>query len=146
MGSENQPGLSESEREVLRVLWDRGPGTVREINAELTRRGRRWAYTTVATLLQRLSVKEYAASDPSMIQHIFRAAVTRDEILERRLKDAADELCDGRAAPLVLALVQRGRFSADELARMRSLLDEASAGGLPGPPKSKAKPRPKSNT
>ena len=146
MGSENQPGLSESEREVLRVLWDRGPGTVREINLELTRRGRQWAYTTVATLLQRLSAKEYAASDPSMIPHIFRAAVTRDEILERRLKDAADELCDGRAAPLVLALVQRGRFSADELARMRRLLDEAAAGRLPEPPKSKAKPSPKSNT
>jgi predicted transcriptional regulator len=145
MGLEHQPGLSESEREVLRVLWDRGPGTVREINLELTRRGRRWAYTTVATLLQRLSAKRYAASDPSTVPHVFRAAVTRDEILERRLKDAADELCDGRAAPLVLALVQGGRFSADELARMRSLLDAASAGGLAEAPKSKTKPRPKSN-
>ncbi|MGP0068913.1 MAG: BlaI/MecI/CopY family transcriptional regulator [Isosphaeraceae bacterium] len=131
MGSENQPGLSESEREVLRVLWDRGSGTVREINAELTRRGRRWAYTTVSTLLQRLSAKQYAASDPSTVPHVFRAAVTREEILERRLKDAADELCDGRAAPLVLALVQGGRFSAEELARMRSLLDQAAAGELP---------------
>ena len=126
MGSENQPGLSESEREVLRVLWDRGPGTVREINAELTRRGRQWAYTTVATLLQRLSAKQYAASDPSTVPHVFRAAVTRDEILERRLRDAADELCDGRAAPLVLALVQGGRFTADELERMRKILDEAA--------------------
>jgi BlaI family penicillinase repressor len=146
MGSENQPDLSESEREVLRVLWDRGPDTVREINVELTRRGRRWAYTTVATLLQRLCTKRYAASDPSTIPHVFRAAVTRDEILERRLQDAADELCDGRAAPLVLALVQGGRFSAEELARMRRLLDEAAAGRLPEPPQSKAKPRPKSDT
>jgi BlaI family transcriptional regulator, penicillinase repressor len=146
MGSENQPDLSESEREVLRVLWDRGPDTVREINVELTRRGRRWAYTTVATLLQRLCAKRYAVSDPSTIPHVFRAAVTRDEILERRLQDAADELCDGRAAPLVLALVQGGRFSAEELARMRRLLDEAAAGRLPGAPKSKAKPRPKPNT
>jgi BlaI family transcriptional regulator, penicillinase repressor len=146
MGSENQPDLSESEREVLRVLWDRGPDTVREINVELTRRGRRWAYTTVATLLQRLCAKRYAVSDPSTIPHVFRAAVTRDEILERRLQDAADELCDGRAAPLVLALVQGGRFSAEELARMRRLLDEAAAGRLPEPSKSKAKPRPKSNT
>ena len=145
MGSENQPGLSESEREVLRVLWDRGPGTVREINAELTRRGRRWAYTTVATLLQRLSAKHYATSDPSTVPHVFRAAVTRDEILERRLQDAAEELCDGRAAPLVLALVQGGRFSAEELARMRRLLDEAAAGRLPEAPESKAKPRPKMN-
>jgi BlaI family transcriptional regulator, penicillinase repressor len=146
MGTENRPGLSESEREVLRVLWDRGPGTVREINAELTRRGRRWAYTTVATLLQRLSAKQYAASDPSTVPHVFRSAVTRDEILERRLKDAADELCDGRAAPLVLALVQGGHFSPDELARMRRLLDEAAAGGLPEPPRSKSKSAPRSNT
>ena len=41
-------------------------------------------------------------------------------------KDAAEELCDGRAAPLVLALVQGNRFSADELARLRRLLDEAA--------------------
>jgi BlaI family penicillinase repressor len=142
MGSDNQPDLSESEREVLRVLWDRGPETVREINVELTRRGRRWAYTTVATLLQRLCAKRYAASDPSTIPHVFRAAVTRDEVLERRLQDAADELCDGRSAPLVLALVQGGRFSAEELARLRSLLDQAAAGRLWEPPKSKAKPRP----
>ena len=146
MGFENQPGLSESEREVLRVLWDRGPGTVREINGELARRGRSWAYTTVATLLQRLSTKQYVTSDPSTVPHVFRASVTRDEILERRLKDAADELCDGRAAPLVLALVQGGRFSAEELARMRKLLDEASAGGLTDPSKTKPKPRPNSDT
>jgi BlaI family transcriptional regulator, penicillinase repressor len=143
MESENQPGLSDSEREVLRVLWDRGPGTVREINAELTRRGRRWAYTTVATLLQRLATKQYALSDPSSVPHVFRAAVTRDELLERRLKDAAEELCDGRAAPLVLALVQGGRFSADELARMRRLLAEAAASEPAAAPKSNAKGRPK---
>ena len=44
----NQPGLSESEREVLKALWDHGPATVRELNAVLSHRGRRWAYTTVA--------------------------------------------------------------------------------------------------
>jgi predicted transcriptional regulator len=123
----NQPGLSDSEREVLRVLWDRGPGTVREIKDTLTGRGRRWAYTTVATLLQRLAAKQYVASDPSTVPHVYRAAVSRDELLERRLRDAADELCDGRAAPLVLALVQGGRFSPEELARLRRMLDQAAA-------------------
>lgn len=123
----NQAGLSDSEREVLRVLWDRGPGTVREIREELAGRGRRWAYTTVATLLQRLVAKGYAASDPSSVPHVFRAAVSREALLERRLQDAADELCDGRSAPLVLALVQGGRFSTEELARLRKLIDEAAA-------------------
>jgi predicted transcriptional regulator len=143
MGS--QPGLSESEREVLKALWDHGPGTVREINALLARRGRRWAYTTVATLLQRLLAKQYVASDPTVVPHVYRAAVTRDELLERRLQDAADELCEGRAAPLVLALVQGGRFSAEELARLRRLLDEAAGSPAAALP-SKSKPKPKPNS
>ena len=132
----NHPGLSDAEREVLRVLWDHGPATVRRINEVLKNGGRRWAYTTVATLLQRLAVKQYIASDPSTVPHIYRAVVSRDELLERRLRDAADELCDGHTAPLVLALVQGHRFSAEELSRFRQFLDKA-AGRQPAPPKSK---------
>lgn len=132
----NQPGLSEAEREVLKVLWDHGPGTVRTINDELRRRGRRWAYTTVATLLQRLAAKRFLVSDPSAIPHVYRATVSRDELLERRLKDAADELCDGQAVPLVLALVQGNRFSPEELARLRRMLDLVA--GRPAP---KSKPK-----
>jgi predicted transcriptional regulator len=131
-----RPNLSVAEREVLKVLWDHGRGTVREINGVLERQGRRWAYTTVATLLQRLVVKKYVGSDPSVVPHIFRPVVSRDELLDRRLKDTAEELCDGRAAPLVLALVQGNRFSADELARLRRLLDEASD-PKSSPPRSK---------
>jgi predicted transcriptional regulator len=122
-----RPGLSVSEREVLRVLWDYGPRPVREINQVLESQGRHWAYTTVATLLGRLVAKKFVASDSSAVPHVYRAVVSRDELLDRRLKDAAEELCDGRAAPLVLALVQGNQFSSDELARLRRLLDEAAA-------------------
>jgi BlaI family penicillinase repressor len=134
----NRPALSVSEREVLQVLWDHGPCTVRALNGVLEGQGRRWAYTTVATLLQRLVVKKYAASDPRAVPHVYRALVSRDELLDRRLKDAALEFCDGRAAPLVLALVQGNQFSADELARLRRLLDEAagrSSSTKPKPPR-----------
>jgi BlaI family penicillinase repressor len=131
----SRPALSVSEREVLKVLWDHGPGTVRALNEILERQGRHWAYTTVATLLQRLVVKKFAASDPSAVPHVYRALVSRNELLDRRLKDAAEEFCDGRAAPLVLALVQGNQFSADEVARLRRLLDEA--GGRIAPPRSK---------
>jgi BlaI family transcriptional regulator, penicillinase repressor len=132
----NRPGLSDAERDVLKVLWDHGPAPVRGINDVLKNRGRRWAYTTVATLLQRLAVKQYVASDPSAVPHVYRAVVSRDELLERRLRDAADELCDGRTAPLVLALVQDNRFSAEELSRLRRFLDEA-VGRPTSQPKSK---------
>ncbi len=132
----NQKRLSVAEREVLGVLWEHGPATIREINEVLKAGGRQWAYTTVATLLQRLGVKRYAAALPSAAPRVFRALVSRDELLKHRLKDAAEELCDGRAAPLVLALVQGNRFSADELTRLRRLLDEA-AGSPPSSAKSK---------
>jgi predicted transcriptional regulator len=121
-----RPGLSEAEMEILKALWDHGPGTVRQINGVLAGRGRRWAYTTALTLLQRLHAKGYVASDASGVAHLFRATVTREQLLSRRLKDTADELCDGSATPLVLALVQGNRFSPEELARLRRLLDEAA--------------------
>ena len=120
-----RPGLSEAEMEVLKALWSEGPATVRRINELLADRG--WAYTTVLTLLRRLVVKGYATSEASGVAHVFRAAVTREEVLERRLKDTADELCDGSAVPLVLALVQGHKFSTGELARLRRLLDQAAA-------------------
>ena len=56
---------------------------------------------------------------------VYRAAVSREDLLDRRLKEAAAELCDGAAAPLVLALVQGNRFTKDELDRIRKLIDEA---------------------
>jgi predicted transcriptional regulator len=133
-----RPGLSLSEREVLKVLWEHGPRTVREINQILESQGRQWAYTTVATLLQRLVGKKFAASDSSDVPHVYRALVSRDQLLDRRLKDAADEFCDGQAAPLVLALVQRNEFSPEELTRLRRLLDEAaqrSSTTRPKPPR-----------
>jgi predicted transcriptional regulator len=135
----SRPALSVSEKEVLKVLWDRGPCTTRELNEVLESQGRQWAYTTVATLLQRLVGKKFAASDSRTVPHVYRAVVTRDELLDRRLRDAADEFCDGRAAPLVLALVQGNQFSPEEVARLRRLLDDAAgnatANGLKSPRK-----------
>ncbi len=123
-----RPGLSEAEGEVLRALWECGPATVRQILVVLEGRGRSWAYTTVLTLLQRLQAKGYATAGaaPTGAAHLFRAAVSREELLDRRLRDTADELCEGSAVPLVLALVEGNRFSAEELERLCRLIDEAA--------------------
>ena len=116
--------ITETELDVLKVLWENGPGTVRVINDQLRRQGRRWAYTTVLTLLQRLEVKGYVISDKSGMAHVFRPAVTRDKLLRQRLKDLANQLCEGTATPLVLALVEGQRFTAEEISQFRQLLDQ----------------------
>ncbi len=119
-----RPAVSDTELEVLKALWDHGPGTVRDINAVLRRRGRRWAYTTVQTLLGRLQAKGYVASDKAGLAHVYAAAVSRDKLLRLRLRELSDDLCKGTATPLVLALVEDRRWSAADLAQLRQLLDE----------------------
>jgi predicted transcriptional regulator len=54
---------------------------------------------------------------------VFRPAVTRDDFLRRRLTDLADQVCEGTASPLILALVEGGRFTADDIDQFRRLLD-----------------------
>jgi BlaI family penicillinase repressor len=122
---EIKAGLSDAEREALNALWDRGPGTVRQLLELIEARGRQWAYSTVATLLRRLESKGYATSDSMNGSLVYRAALSREDLLERRLKEAAAELCDGAAVPLVLALVQGNRFTTEELDRIRRIIDEA---------------------
>jgi predicted transcriptional regulator len=56
--------------------------------------------------------------------HVFAPAVTRDELLGSSLATLADRVCDGTASPLVHALVRGHRFSADEIAHFRKLLDD----------------------
>ena len=127
--------VSEAELEVLKVLWEHSSGTVREINAILSEQGRRWAYTTVQTLLQRLESKGHVQSDKNGPAHVYRAVVSRDELLSRRLRELADQFCDGTASPLLLALVGDSRLTADEIKQLRQLLDQLE------PPK---RPRPRS--
>src|SRR5262249_35092102 len=115
--------LTDAERDVLKVLWEHGPTTVRAMQQELDARRRRWAYSTIATLVQRLAVKGYVATDSTTVPYVYSSAVSREELLGRRLRDAADELCDGNLPPLLLALVQGDYFSPEELAGFRRIID-----------------------
>ncbi len=118
-----RPTISETELDVMKALWELEAGTVRQVNKLLRRQGRRWAYTTVLTLLQRLEAKGYAVSDKSGVAHVFRPAMSRDKLLRQRLKDLSNQLCEGTATPLMMALVEAERLTAEEIDQFRQLLD-----------------------
>src|SRR5262249_46132258 len=61
----NVPPVSDAELEVMKALWAGGPGTVRELEARLRRKRRKWAYNTILTLLTRLREKGYVSADKS---------------------------------------------------------------------------------
>ena len=118
------PPVSDAELDVLKVLWEHGPGTVRQIVKWLRRHRRRWAYNTVLTLLSRLREKKCVASDTDRTAHVFRAAVSRQQLLQNGLTELAERMCDGTASPLVHALVQGGGLSDDDIAHLRKLLEK----------------------
>lgn len=115
--------VSDAELEVLKVLWDERTATVRGVVAALDRQRRKLAYNTVLTLLTRLREKGYVTADTRGTAHVFRPIVSRDELLGFSLATLADRVCDGTASPLVHALVRTQRFSAEEIAQLRELLD-----------------------
>jgi len=130
-----KPGVSDAELAVLKVLWKHGPQTVRQVESHLGRR-KKWAYTTILTLLSRLREKGYAAqerapADTAGAAHVFRAAVTHRQLLGLGLKDLADRMCDGTASPLVHALVESQRLSTTDIAHLRHMLDELERKGQP---------------
>src|SRR5260221_9545825 len=119
------PSVADAELTVLKALWEGGPGTVREV---LERLGREqdWAYTTVQTLLSRLQEKGYVATDRRELAHVFRPVIRPEELAGKRVEELAASLLDGAVAPLLLRLVEQGRFTPAEIASFRALLDQAA--------------------
>jgi predicted transcriptional regulator len=127
MAEKPRPSISDAERSVLACLWDQGPKTVREMHALLQQQGLEWTRSTVITLLQRLEKKGYVASDRRQAAFVFRAAVSREDVMHQRLAELAEELSSGDALPLVLAFAERHKFTPAEIARFQQIIDEARA-------------------
>jgi len=121
--AQRQYDLGDAELEVLKVLWEQGPSTVRTVLDYLHEAGRHVAYTTVQTSLTRLEQKGFARSNKSELAHVFRARVTRDRVTNTRLKSLVNQLYDGSAGSLVLQLVKHEKLTKDEMAELQKLVD-----------------------
>jgi predicted transcriptional regulator len=98
----------------------------------------------VQTLLSRLQQKGCVETSKADLTNIYRPIVSREELLQQRLSELETELCEGTATPLVHALVSSKRFTAEDIAHFRRLLDELEADDTaakrstrPGPKKPK---------
>ena len=114
---------SDAELEVLKTLWEMRRGTVREIGTALRRRKKRWAYTTVLTLLRRLLEKRLVRSDKRQAAHVFHPAVTQTELVRQRLQQIARSLCPNQPEVLVEAML--ADQSPRQIAKLRATLKSA---------------------
>jgi predicted transcriptional regulator len=112
---------TDSELAILRVLWTRGPSTVRQVAEAL---GRETGYTTVLKLLQIMTEKELVVRDESDRTHIYQAAYTEDQTQRQLVSDLLDRAFDGSAAKLVLQALSSNTTSPQELEEIRKLLNK----------------------
>jgi predicted transcriptional regulator len=98
--------VTETELEMLRVIWDRGEATRRQVADVLYPGGGESHYATVQKLLERLELKGFVRHERRDKVLVYSAMVDRDAFIGRRLQMLADKLCGGALAPLVMNLIR----------------------------------------
>jgi len=117
------PRPTESELELLRILWDKQPATVREIYDALNME-RPSGYTTVLKLLQIMTTKGLVVRDEANRAHVYRSAISQDAMQSKILKDLSVRLFSGSAAQLALHALAMEPASETELDEIRALLQK----------------------
>src|ERR1700688_2568115 len=120
------PRPTEAELELLRVIWDKEPATVREICDELNRE-RAFGYTTVLKLLQIMHAKGLVLREESARAHLYRSAISQDAMQSRFLRDLSVRLFSGSAAQLALHALAMEQATPAELDEIRALLERRAA-------------------
>jgi BlaI family transcriptional regulator, penicillinase repressor len=119
-----RPRPSELELQILAILWDRGPSTVREIRQAMTD-GKSRAYTTVLTLVQIMEKKglvDHAVRGPA---HVYRPLVARRQVLRPLMRDLLRNVFSGRPADVVQCLLDGSTLDEEELARIQEVIRAA---------------------
>ena len=115
---------TDAELGILRVLWSRGPSTVREVHAELSKLAPT-GYTTVLKLMQIMTDKGLVERDESSRAHVYSTGQPRQQVQRGLIGHLLDRAFEGSASQLVQQALATRPASAQELAEIRSLLDEA---------------------
>ena len=124
MNRASAPRPTDAELAILRILWDRGPSTVRQVH-EILGRERQAAYTTALKLLQIMTEKGLVERDERDRTHIYRARLSEETTQRQLVRDLVDRAFAGSSSKLVLQALASKRASAEELRDIRKAIDSA---------------------
>lgn len=114
---------TDAELGILRVLWAKGPSTVRQIAEVMADGGRETGYTTVLKLLQIMTEKGLVRRRESGRLHVYTATYSQEQTQRQLVRDLLRRAFDGSAAQLVLQALAAGKTSPKELEEIRKLLE-----------------------
>ena len=121
MTDRQPPRPTDAELAILRVLWERGPSTVRDVHEQLSAESPT-GYTTVLKLLQIMTEKGLVVRDEAQRAHIYEPRYSEQKTQRQLLADLADRAFGGSAAKLVLQALSGRKTSPDELNEIREML------------------------
>lgn len=127
------PKPTEAELELLRVLWEKEPATVREVCDELNR-DRAYGYTTVLKILQIMHAKGLVVREESGRAHVYRAAESQDAMQSKMLRDLSTRLFAGSATQLAMHALAMEPATSAELEEIRVLIERKRAAHSPERP------------
>jgi predicted transcriptional regulator len=133
--SQRRNEVTDAELELLKLLWERGPSTIRDLSEIRYPDGGPSHYATVQKLLDRLEGKGCVRRKRGERANVFVSAVDRGKLLASGLRRTAERLCDGELAPVLCQLVESAELSPAELAELRALVDRLA------PRERRSKPR-----
>jgi BlaI family transcriptional regulator, penicillinase repressor len=122
MMSHRLPRPTDAELAILRVLWDHGPTTVRQVQLVLEQI-RPTGYTTVLKLLQIMTEKGLVTRTESGRSHVYAPRLSQDQTQRQLVRDLLDRAFGGSAAQMVMQALDTAPSSRDELKQIRDLLD-----------------------
>jgi BlaI family transcriptional regulator, penicillinase repressor len=115
---------TKSELEILQVLWQYGPSTVRFVNDTLNEQKRAVQYTSTLKLMQIMAEKKMVKRDESNMKHIYTAAMEEEKTKSFLLDRFVDSMFNGSASSLMMQLLGNKKTSAKELQQIKDMLNK----------------------
>ncbi|RYD35139.1 MAG: BlaI/MecI/CopY family transcriptional regulator [Verrucomicrobiaceae bacterium] len=123
MSQKSPPKPTGAELELLQVLWNQGPLTVREIHESLSGE-KETGYTTTLKILQKMTVKGLVRRDEAQRSHIYHPVLQADQTRRQLVRDLLQRAFGGSPGKLMIAALSGKKATAAERAEIRRLLDE----------------------
>ena len=114
---------TKTEMDVLQVLWQYGPSTVRFVHDKLNEQKEAVIYTSTLKLMQVMKEKGMLGRDESSMKHVYSAALKEDEVKGNMLGRFVDSMYNGSPSSLMVALLGNDKTSAAELQKIKELLN-----------------------
>jgi BlaI family transcriptional regulator, penicillinase repressor len=117
---------TDQELEILKVIWQIGPSSVREVHQEMLKH-RKIAYTTVLTMMGILERKGHLKKTPGERAYLYRSAKPQAQVTAAMVKEFVNRVFNGSTKPLLVHLVEDKGISKEELTELQGMLEQSKA-------------------